>query len=427
VRKHLGTGSIFLTVLLAAGWAGAQQEPGQGSPPTSTCISCHELLEDELLEPVRLFEDDIHRAKGLGCADCHGGDPTSEDPEVAMSPRRGFRGAPDELEIPRFCGRCHSNADYMVKYNPSLPVDQENKYRTSVHGIKNAAGDRKVAHCVSCHGVHNIRPADDPRSTVYPVNVPRTCARCHSDPVYMKDYNIPTDQFFKYSRSVHGIALLEYKDTAAPACNDCHGNHGAVPPGVSSIAYVCGNCHVNNMDLFNSSPMKKAFTDLHLPGCETCHGNHDILQPTDAVVGVGARSVCLNCHSEKTRPKGYQVAMEIKNQLVRLTRKEAEVDSVVHLATQKGMEVIEAEYKLKDVRQALIEARTMVHSFDPAKVKEKVDIGVAAAEEALRIGRKAIADYYFRRRWWGVSTLVISFLALALFLKIREVDRRSGL
>jgi len=36
-----------------------------------------------------------------------------------------------------------------------------------------------VANCASCHGVHNILPASDPRSTVNPKNLAHTCGACH--------------------------------------------------------------------------------------------------------------------------------------------------------------------------------------------------------------------------------------------------------
>jgi uncharacterized membrane protein YcjF (UPF0283 family) len=176
--------------------------------------------------------------------------------------------------------------------------------------------------------------------------------------------------------------------------------------------------------LFNASPMKDAFTKLHLPGCETCHGHHDISKPTDAIVGVGAKSVCNKCHSATKLPNGYKVAMDMKNQLRRLSTMQAKADSIVHLADQKGMEVLDAQYKLHDVRQLLIESRNLVHSFDPARLKSKVDEGVAAANEASSMGEKAIADYYFRRKWVGISTLIISFLMLLLFLKIRFMEGR---
>ena len=65
----------------------------------------------------------------------------------------------------------------------------------------------------------------------------------------MKEYGIPTDQYEKYSKSVHGVALLQKHDLGAPACNKCHGNHGATPPGVESISKVCGTCHALNADL----------------------------------------------------------------------------------------------------------------------------------------------------------------------------------
>jgi hypothetical protein len=38
---------------------------------------------------------------------------------------------------------------------------------------------------------------------------------------------IPHNQYEKFARSVHGIALLKKHDSGAPACNICHGNHGA--------------------------------------------------------------------------------------------------------------------------------------------------------------------------------------------------------
>ena len=120
----------------------------------------------------------------------------------------------------------------MRQFNPSLRTDQLGQYHTSVHGKRLAAGDTKVAVCTDCHSVHDLRAPSDPRSTVNPVNVANTCARCHSDAGYMKGYSIPTDQFAKYSTSVHHEALAVRGDLSAPTCTTCHGNHGAAPPGV---------------------------------------------------------------------------------------------------------------------------------------------------------------------------------------------------
>ena len=158
------------------------------------------------------------------CITCHNahGIVSTKDPSSPVYP----------LNIPKTCSKCHADPAFMRTYNPGLPIDQLEKYKSSVHGMKNTQGDAKVAACASCHGSHDIRSAKDVNSKVYAVNLPTTCGACHSNVQYMKGYRIPTDQVKKFSTSVHGIALLEKRDLGAPSCNDCHGNHGAAPPRV---------------------------------------------------------------------------------------------------------------------------------------------------------------------------------------------------
>ena len=64
---------------------------------------------------------------------------------------------------------------------------------------------------------------------------------------------IPTTQRAEYERSVHYRALATQNDISAPTCNDCHGNHGAAPPGVGSLTTVCGTCHAVFQSKFASS------------------------------------------------------------------------------------------------------------------------------------------------------------------------------
>ncbi len=329
------------------------------------------------------------------------------------------------LNIVATCGKCHSDAGYIRQYNPSLPVDQVEKYRTSVHGMRNAKGDVKPAECASCHGSHNIRNAQDVKSSVYPVNLPSTCAKCHSDPVYMKDYRIPTDQFAKYEKSVHGVALLQKQDVSAPACNNCHGNHGAAPPGLESVSMVCGTCHALNADLFSSSPHKKAFDDQHLPECETCHSNHEILPATNALVGVNPPATCARCHTATRNPKGYTVAKDMRTFVDSLQDVETRADSLINDAEQKGMEISEAKFKLRDANQARLQSRTVIHAFDQAKFHEVVDKGITIASSVQADAKEAIKEYYFRRWGLGIATVIISLVALALYGTIRKIERRQ--
>lgn len=325
------------------------------------------------------------------------------------------------------CTKCHANASLMRSYNPSLPVDQLEKYRTSVHGTRNAKGDRKTAECASCHGSHDIRPAIDAKSRINPVNLPSTCAKCHSNAEYMKEYNIPTDQFEKFLKSVHGVALLQKHDRGAPACNSCHGNHGAMPPGIESISKVCGTCHTMNSDLFAGSPHKKAFDEQKLPECETCHGNHEIVVATEKLLGVTPEAVCSRCHTSVKNSKGYAIASEMRMLVDSLSAEETMDGKLVDDAEQKGMEISEAKFKLRDVHQARLQSRTIVHAFDETKLRDAVDKGLAISSVVKIEAERAIDEYYFRRIGLGIATLIITIVGISLYLLIRRIERKQKL
>jgi hypothetical protein len=71
----------------------------------SSCIECHSRLDDPRLSaPAKLFDNDIHHARGLSCNDCHGGDPNADTKEGAKDPRKGYLGKPKTLDIPAYCG-----------------------------------------------------------------------------------------------------------------------------------------------------------------------------------------------------------------------------------------------------------------------------------------------------------------------------------
>ncbi|MBI5241670.1 MAG: cytochrome c3 family protein [Elusimicrobia bacterium] len=383
------------------------------------CIVCHAALEAKHKAVLRSFQQDIHNQKGLSCHSCHGGDPSKADMGEAMSPEAGFVGAPKPAEVPAFCGKCHSQARLMKRYNPSVPVDQEEKYWTSRHGERLKAGDEKVATCASCHTAHSILPPKDPRSTVYAKNVPATCGACHSDAKRMKGYGLPTDQAAKYSGSVHGKALLERGDSAAPACNSCHGNHGATPPGVADISLTCGQCHAGNMELFAKSPMASTWGKKRFHVCATCHGHHDISHPDTALLD-GEKGVCRKCH--RPGDPGSRTAEEMKGLLDGMQSAYEAADGGLKAAEAKGMDVAAGWDALQEAKQAFFQARTAVHSFRVAAVQEKVTSGLAAAQKAAETARKAVWEFSRRRIGLGVATLLITFLVVVLCLKIRDLE-----
>ncbi|HEU4929235.1 MAG TPA: cytochrome c3 family protein [Candidatus Krumholzibacteria bacterium] len=412
--------TLLLCGLSAGSLARAQDEPAAvADAPVDHCVQCH--TEEDLLPEGHLAAD-VHAKPGLSCAGCHGGDPTSDDQDLAMSPAAGFRGVPEKADIPAFCGRCHSDIEFMRTYQPRIPTDQESQYFTSVHGHRLKDGDSKVADCASCHSAHGILPATDTRSTVHALNVPATCGRCHGDADYMASYGIPTDQLDKFSKGVHGVALLQKQDTGAPACNDCHGNHGATPPGVTSIEQVCGHCHVNNMQFFAESRMGRAFVEKGYHGCEECHSNHQIVKTSDDMVGTHEGAVCLDCHSDGD--KGFEAAGKIHAELAGLSTMYADALAAQAEVQRIGMDDVDIGFLLQDAHQSLIQARTLVHTFDPARVKPTTDEGARKATEALTVAAEQVRDFHTRRRGFGMATLFTTVLVIALFLRIRQMEAR---
>ena len=295
---------------------------------TSCTTSCHE-------DKKAAFAKDVHAAVSLSCHDCHGGNP---DPKLADDMAAAMEGvvSPARADIPEFCGKCHSSAAYMKRFNPAARIDQVTEYWSSGHGIRLKAGNERVATCIDCHSVHGIKRREQPDSPVHATKVAQTCSRCHA-------------QYGRWKVSVHAKALLEKGDLSAPTCNDCHGNHGAAPPGLESVSFVCGQCHTREAELFRASG-KHRFTE-----CVTCHENHGVIRATVAMLGALPDTPCAFCH-EGLGPVAQKVAeprkklenyREMRARLLEAAaalnlkgdaRFDWLVDRAQHLPTHKGQE-----------------------------------------------------------------------------------------
>ncbi len=341
------------------------------APAPTSCTICHanaEFVGEEGPAVVRDYAQDIHAERGLSCHDCHGGnpDPALADDPAAMEPFGGkpFIGSPARGEIPGFCGSCHSSLEFMRRFNPSARVDQVDEYWTSRHGQALRAGDENVATCLDCHGIHGILRAQNPASPVYPTRVAETCRSCHEDTKRMAGYStvhgdpMPVDQYARWRRSVHAASLLDRGDLFAPTCNDCHGNHGAAPPGIDSVANVCGQCHGREAELFRASFKRESFTahnelleagggdctschdglNVKLAGhqfseCVTCHENHAVVRPNITLLRTPTHTPCAFCH------EGVGPLAEQLNELPRKKENfERTRDALLNQATQQKLE-----------------------------------------------------------------------------------------
>ena len=139
----------------------------QGVP--DTCGMCHSDIAEQ-------FKASVHGqavAKGIPeapvCTNCHG-EHQILSPKSAASPVNA-------AHIRETCGQCHGNVQLSKRFG--LPADRMISFDASFHGLAARTGSESVANCASCHGVHNILPSSDSRSTVNPRNLPATCGHCH--------------------------------------------------------------------------------------------------------------------------------------------------------------------------------------------------------------------------------------------------------
>ncbi|MGO9255126.1 MAG: cytochrome c3 family protein [Bryobacteraceae bacterium] len=214
---RMRTGSV-LVVLLTAGGAQASRD---------SCFDCHSIMEGTSVP----FQSDVHYKNGVSCAACHGGDPNSDDQNIAMSAERGFKVRVTRDATSEYCARCHSDAALIHKYNPQQPVDQFALYGTGVHATRPVGSDSVAATCVDCHGVHNIRAVSDPQSAVSAGHLAATCGKCHQESAGM------------FGKSAHA-AIFTTKEM--PSCATCHASHATQRASTEMLAggrAVCARCH----------------------------------------------------------------------------------------------------------------------------------------------------------------------------------------
>lgn len=398
----------------------------------STLWAVDEDEETDNKRVLREFLSDVHFRRGLSCSGCHGGQPSDTDMSDEIYER--WPSDPERYEdrtwIPEFCSRCHSDPSFMRSFDPRLATDQMAKYRESRHGVLLAQGDSKAAQCVSCHGHHGIRRSDSRRSSTHKQNIPNTCGHCHADPDYMAGYTladgsqIPTDQKEKYERSVHGRALLERNDMGAPVCNDCHGNHAAMPPKVAAVSQVCRNCHSVNGSLFDGSLHKRAFDQHGWPECGQCHGKHDITRLDESAFASEPGALCYDCHTQNA--KGNEDcqagATHFRSTLLELADASDELETQSEQLAERGLDVEDLNASIEELHDALRSSRSAIHAFDRSDFDEVAAPGLAAIAAGNASIEAANDEYSFRRNGLLLSILVMAFLALMIFLKIRRIE-----
>ncbi len=270
----------------------------EGGLAKVNCGSCHDQAEAYEKSPHGQLLKAGDSAV-TGCADCHG----SHDIRAAKDPLSRVSPA----NLPSTCGRCHSDPALVKSHMISL-LNPSDSYLKSAHAEGIKKGNLESASCSSCHGSHDLLPANNPASTVYRMNIPETCGKCHPEPLE------------QYRDSIHGRAFEKgIKD--APTCMDCHGEHDveASAQGGSKVnprqivTQTCVRCHDNEnvmkrygivtgrqasyMDSYHG--LASAAGSNIVATCASCHEAHRILPQADPRSSVNHDNLpktCGKCH-----------------------------------------------------------------------------------------------------------------------------------
>jgi cytochrome b subunit of formate dehydrogenase len=252
------------------------------------------------------------------CLDCHT-DPTTVRTEngqkipLAIFPTNSFNLS---VHASLFCTDCHTGVKDLL-HDPGLPppdcsgchAEEAKQYASSIHGMSHAMGASGAAECWDCHGSHDILPVKDPASPVFKMNLPLTCAKCHSNAKLTQEYGIKNPEgAAEYLDSIHGRALMRMGLIVAPSCNDCHGVHNIKRPvdrdspvNHAHIAQTCGKCHLGIEQTYLKSVHGQLLAkgDTRGPVCTDCHTAHGIDDPADKNFKAVSDQRCGKCHADR--------------------------------------------------------------------------------------------------------------------------------
>jgi cytochrome b subunit of formate dehydrogenase len=234
----------------------------------------------------KAVESSVH--KGIDCTKCH------TDP--------ADKGDGDTPVERKSCEACHK--------------DEYAAHIDSAHGKSLERGEKGAARCWDCHGSHEIVKSDDPRSPVYKLNLPYTCATCHQNTELAKQHGIKQPMAGKqFLESTHGRGLVNDGLIVAPSCTDCHGEGHKIYPAkdarspihYDNVPKTCGRCHVGVETTFEKSihfkmlkEGKKSKDGKSPPVCSDCHSAHQI----DTKAGgmkLLADQRCGKCHEDRLK------------------------------------------------------------------------------------------------------------------------------
>ena len=303
---------IMAVVLMLAGLAALQPvhaadpvpAPAPAAKiPAEICLTCHGMEgltangPDGKPRVLTVSPDKFHASMHgkLDCVDCH-----TNITEVPHQP----------IQIKVNCIGCHEDRWVAAQALPAEKRTPEDavlgnvvqmigKYMNSIHARPSMADQSRTnATCYDCHQPHYVYAPGTPDWLQWRMNLPNICGNCH------------TKERADYATSIHGRQVLQYQNTKAPVCSDCHTNHDIQNPLLTSsklaITQNCGTCHQDQLhtylDTYHGQVTSLGYGNT--AKCFDCHGFHTIQKvddPRSKVFPANRLNTCQQCHTTATK------------------------------------------------------------------------------------------------------------------------------
>ncbi len=250
------------------------------------CLSCHAKKDVKASKDghslfIDVRETSNSRHAKVACSQCH----------VGVNPSKT---RPCENIIQKVdCAACHAQ------------IGED--YKLSTHGKLFARQDGNAPFCAECHGTHGVLGKVNPKSPIFPTQIPNLCAKCHREgnKAAVRYQGTQHDIIEHYTESIHGKGLLKSGLLVTAKCTDCHTSHRELPKTDSTssvfaknIPATCGRCHNGIEEQFVQSVHSREITqtDKALPVCNDCHTAHTIRRTDEVGFKLEIMNTCGKCH-----------------------------------------------------------------------------------------------------------------------------------
>ena len=146
------------------------------------------------------------------------------------------------------------------------------------------------------------------------------------------------------------------------------------------------------------------------------------------MLGMTGGAVCTKCHVEQGGTSKYgatlagaEAAKQMRKGMDQLNQQIALAERKLNQAEVLGMEVSKPRFELREARNALTNARSLIHGFAPDPVKKALDEGLEVSGQVELKAQEALDTYTFRRVWLAVSLVPILIVVGLLLLYIRKL------